>query len=218
MKGSMLMLLVLPLIIIACQSVQKQDQNSHSPAKGTTAPVVDSAVLAWIAQLPEYPLPYHLNTLALQYPDYNDLLPMEESLAETLLPSADTGQMYNGVAYLQKFDHFRVVVVMRTVVGSLFEVEDYYYLVTISAYGQVIDRIPFAANVVADQHYRVAGHYFSDGSITTEKYLYTFTDGSWERVDPPVKTVYYTIDTRGKIKEVHSEVQHDDKAAQKVTS
>lgn len=190
--------------LISCTS---QDNPTVTDQPAVQA---DSINLALIDRFPRVVLPYHWNEMALQNTNYSNMILMEKSNALRLFHDADTNKTHYAVAHLLDTLSYQAVVILESYIDTLLNVSDQYYLITFDSIGKPKDQIQLAANVIGAKHFKITGHVFPDGNVTTEKYTYEFTGGQWVRSDHAIKSVYYRIQPDGTIEEVHSEVDLDE--------
>lgn len=197
-------LLAISIGLVCCQDPAPQAEQAAQQ------PETDSVVVQLIERFPTVLLPYHWNELALQHTDYKSMVSLDAKEAKQVFSKADTTKQHYAVARVFDTLPYMGIVILESYVDTLLHISDHYYLLTFDSLGQPVDQIRLASNVLGEQHYRLTGHIFTDGSITTEKFTYTFADGQWVRSAHAIKSVYYQLQSNGTIKEVHSEVDLDE--------
>ncbi len=189
---------VLPvfLALAACQNNPRE--------KEPTGPGPEElAFAAFYDSIPAAPLPYFITEIDLQYLRHSDYR-MLDSTAALYIPEMKQDAQYFGCARLPLDSSFVTLVLLESIVDSLFNATEHFLLNTYSKSGELISSIPFAGSETGEEHYKTTGILNEDGLVSTEKYKYLFENGAWEKVEQPVKIIQYQTDSTGHIRKTQT--------------
>lgn len=198
---------ILTAIMICVGCTNDEQPEVKAPEGPSKEEIRFRALSSQIYALEE--LPFQINEVDLQFINHKDfrILPVD-SIRSFIQPINEHANYYLVNKPVEN-PEFTALVILESELDTLFNASERFFLYTYSREGKVLSKILFAASVSNENHYRTTGALYPDFNISVMKYEYIFNQGGWDKVPDPIKSLYYEIDSTGKITDIHSEINRE---------